>query len=54
MSVSVKCFHNLFIMWPMGFILLTGVEIIYILLFYTVDFRVLLLSEKMIAFDGTF
>lgn len=52
MSVSAKWFHNLFIIWPLGFVLLTRVDI-FLLLFSTMDFQVLLFSENIIVFNGT-
>lgn len=52
MSVSAKRFHNLFIIWPLGFVLLTRVDS-FLLLFCTMDFQVLLLSERILVFNGT-
>lgn len=53
MSVSVKCFHNLFIILPLGVFLLTKVNTFLLLFFFAMDFQVLLLSKKIIAFNET-
>lgn len=50
-SWDVNCFHNLFIISPLGFVLLTKVDT-FLLLFSAMDFQVLLLSKKIIAFSG--
>ena len=50
--MSAKCFHNLFVIWSLGFVLLTRVNT-FLLFFCSRDFQELLLSEKIIVFNGT-